>query len=70
MKPGVWGSGLDTLLVGVTASDQGVARRPAFPVAAIEKEMAVLGKSLVFGEEEIDDLRRDPIRQSPRVPAA
>lgn len=51
---GIWGSGLDTLLnelrtVLRTSHDQ-------FPVDALEKAMAARGKSLKFGDEEIDDL--------------
>jgi hypothetical protein len=59
LKAGVWGSGLDTLL---SALRRAVKESPTtgFPVTAIEREMAVLGKSLVFGPEEVDDLLETP----------
>jgi hypothetical protein len=59
LKQGVWGSGLDTLLGALRRAirDHGAT---AFPVDAMEKEMAALGKSLVFGPEEIEDLLDTP----------
>lgn len=55
VKPGIWGSGLDTLLAAlrrvIRESD---GRR--FPIEAIEQEMLTGGKSLTFAEEEIQDL--------------
>ena len=55
LKPGVWGSGLDTLLGALRATirESGVA---GFPVADVERTMAQRGKSLRFEEDEIDDL--------------
>lgn len=52
---GIWGSGLDTLLTGLrdTIREHG---QNEFPVDALESAMAKRGKSLVFEEEEIEDL--------------
>lgn len=49
VRPGVWGSGLDTLLgrLRKTISDYG---KDAFPSAEIEVVMSALGKSLIFDE--------------------
>ena len=57
LKRGVWGSGLDTLLVGLRR----VIREspdPGFPVAALESELSARGKSLALSAEEIDGLTR------------
>lgn len=59
VKAGVWGSGLDTLLSALRRAIKDSAIS-GFPIGAIEKEMATLGKSLVFGPEEIDDLVETP----------
>ena len=55
LKSGVWGSGLDTLL---TALRQVVKKSDCddFPLARIREEMSRRGRSLVFEEEEIEDL--------------
>ena len=55
MKSGVWGSGLDTLL---TALRQVIREDGdnAFPAVRIYSEMARRGRSLVFEEEELEDL--------------
>lgn len=55
LKPGVWGSGLDTLLLNLrsTIYEHGGT---GFPVAEVESTMARLGKSLRFEEDEIADL--------------
>lgn len=55
LKPGVWGSGLDTLLNALRDAirDHGKAR---FPVTEVEAAMAKLGKSLKFEEDELKDL--------------
>ncbi len=55
VKPGIWGSGLDTLLRELrrVIADEGGDR---FPTAAIESAMAARGKALTFTREEIDDL--------------
>ncbi len=55
IKPGVWGSGLDTLLRDLRdVIEQHGAK--GFPVSRLESSMAARGKSLVLGEEEIEDL--------------
>ena len=55
LKPGIWGSGLDTLLARLrTAIDDNPGRR--FPVEAIERELTSLGKSLNFQDAELDDV--------------
>ncbi|MBU4555812.1 MAG: DUF262 domain-containing protein [Actinobacteria bacterium] len=55
LKPGIWGSGLDTLLARLrTAIDENPGAR--FPVDAIERELTSLGKSLVFQDAELDDV--------------
>ncbi len=54
-ESGIWGSGLDTLLTAlreVIRSSDCVE----FPVTALRTAMAQRGKSLVFSEEEIEDL--------------
>ena len=55
LKSGIWGSGLDTLL---TALRRGIREEGTadFPVERILREMASRGRSLVFEEEEIQDL--------------
>lgn len=55
LKPGVWGSGQDTLLAVLrkVIREHGSA---GFPVDQLEVAMAPLGKSLKFGGEEIDGL--------------
>lgn len=55
MKRGIWGSGLDTLLLRLrdTIREHGGMR---FPVAEVEQAMATVGKSLKFDETEIDEL--------------
>ncbi len=54
-QAGIWGSGLDTLLTAL----RDVIRNAAgsrFPFAELCHTMAQRGKSLAFGEEEIEDL--------------
>ena len=55
LKSGVWGSGLDTLLTALrrVIEDSG---SNGFPVAPILDEMARRGKSLVFEQEELEEL--------------
>ena len=54
-KPGIWGSGLDTLLARLrTAIDENPGAR--FPVEAIERELTSLSKSLTFQDAELDDV--------------
>ena len=52
---GIWGSGLDTLLTALreTIEKHGKER---FPVEELERTMARRGKSLVFDDEELDEL--------------
>lgn len=55
LKPGVWGSGLDTLLTrirDVIDSDG----EDGFPAHAIAREMSDIGKDLSFSDGEIDTL--------------
>ena len=55
LKSGIWGSGLDTLL---TAIRQVIRENGngGFPVTQIREEMARRGKSLVFEDEEVEEL--------------
>ena len=55
LKSGVWGSGLDTLLTSLRRIIQD-HDDDDFPVARIRDEMARRGRSLVFEEEELEDL--------------
>lgn len=55
IKPGVWGSGLDTLLRDLRRglNDSGLG---GWPTGELEAAMATRGKALTFTEEEIADL--------------
>lgn len=55
IKAGVWGSGLDTLLRDLRDVIE-LHGADGFPITQIESKMAASAKSLVLGEEEIDDL--------------
>lgn len=55
LKPGVWGSNLDTLLLSLRAVIQ-ESGAVGFPILEIESAMARFGKSLRFEEDEIQDL--------------
>jgi hypothetical protein len=57
IKPGVWGSGLDTLLRDLrrVIRDENTN---GFPLAAVEAAMVFRGKDLAFSDAEIDDLLR------------
>lgn len=55
LKTGVWGSGLDTLLVAIRRAIR-EARADGFPTDQVVAEMSRLGKSLRFEAEEIEDL--------------
>lgn len=57
IKRGIWGSGLDTVL-GRIRDVLKTSSMGGFPVAAIEKEMAGVGKGLAFDETEVEDLLR------------
>ena len=53
--PGIWGSGLDTLLRDLrTAIDED--GESLFPTSSLERKMASRGKSLVFTDEVVDEL--------------
>ena len=55
LKRGIWGSGLDTLLIRLRAviDEHG---GDGFPAAKLEEEMSRRGKSLAFAPEELQDL--------------
>lgn len=55
IKRGIWGSGLDTLLIRIrdVLRANGGAK---FPVSAIETAMSAVGKGLTFDSAEIDEL--------------
>lgn len=54
LKPGIWGSGLDTLL---TALRQAIGKNPScFPDSELRAAMRARGKSLTFTNDEIDDI--------------
>lgn len=55
LKPGIWGSGLDTLLLNLRSTIQEYGAT-GFPVAEVEATMTRLGKSLRFEEDEVQDL--------------
>jgi len=55
LKSGVWGSGLDTLLLTIRRAQRD-AGHDRFPVDAIEAAMARAGKVLTFSAQEIDEL--------------
>jgi hypothetical protein len=52
---GIWGSGLDTLLTSLREVIV-THGKDAFPVSAIEEEMARRGKTLSFSADELEDL--------------
>lgn len=53
--PGIWGSGLDTLLRDLRAAIDADGAG-GFPVASIEQRMEARGKALVFSDAVIDEL--------------
>lgn len=55
VKPGIWGSGLDVLLTGLREVIKDHSS-DGFPVESLEKKMRSRGKTLVFTEEEIEEL--------------
>lgn len=55
VKAGVWGSGLDTLLIALRDALR-KAEAPEFPLEAIERAMEQRGKGLRFTKDELDDL--------------
>ncbi|MCC3276567.1 DUF262 domain-containing protein [Arthrobacter sp. zg-Y20] len=54
IKRGIWGSGLDTMLLRIR--EILVDNHSSFPVGAIESAMAGAGKSLSFDAAEVDEL--------------
>lgn len=54
IKRGIWGSGLDTMLLRIR--EILVESHTCFPVGAIETAMAAAGKSLSFDAAEVDEL--------------
>jgi len=54
IKPGIWGSALDALLTALR--DVIRVSSDAFPCQELEREMRVRGKSLVFSQEEVEEL--------------
>lgn len=61
VKPGIWGSGLDTLLREMrrVLAENGAQ---GFPQVELESMMATRGKTLSFSDEEIDDLVTTPYK--------
>lgn len=55
MKRGIWGSGLDTTLTRIRQAIDSQGGK-GFPVEAVQKEMASIGKSLEFAATEVDEL--------------
>ena len=55
LKRGIWGSGVDTLLVAIRKATRESSPRDGFPARVIERAMAP-GKSLAFDDEELQDL--------------
>ncbi len=55
LKRGIWGSGVDTLLVTIRKAIRESSSHNGFPGRMIEKAMAP-GKSLAFDDEELQDL--------------
>ncbi len=55
LKRGIWGSGVDTLLVAIRKAIRESSSHDGFPAPMIEKAMAP-GKSLAFDDEELQDL--------------
>lgn len=55
VKSGVWGSGLDTMLLALRSELQEHGS-DGFPVEAVESAMRRRGKSLTFSEDEVQDL--------------
>lgn len=67
VKPGVWGSGLDTLLRDLrrVIDDHGADE---FPVTQLESAMSARGKALTFSALEIDDLIETPYKSKRAFP--
>lgn len=56
VKRGIWGSGLDTLLVRLREVIRTAPQEAGWPTDAIEAVMAPIGKSLTFSPAEISEL--------------
>ena len=56
VKRGVWGSGLDTLLVRLREAIRSSPPGAGWPTARLEAVMAPIGKSLIFSAAEISEL--------------
>lgn len=56
LKRGIWGSGLDTLLRHIQNVIRQAPDSQGFPMAALESAMARHGKSLIFTQEEVEEL--------------
>jgi hypothetical protein len=61
VKPGIWGSGLDTLLRNIRTEIIDSSAN-SFPVAEIRGTMLRQGKSLGFNDEELQDLVETPYK--------
>jgi hypothetical protein len=59
VKSGVWGSGLDTLLLSIRTAIRERAT-DEFPLAAVESARVKVGKSLRFEDDEVRDLAQMP----------
>ena len=55
VKSGIWGSGLDTLLLAIRSAIQ-ESDTDGFPLAEVEAAMAKRGKFLRFTQDEVQDL--------------
>jgi hypothetical protein len=67
VKPGVWGSGLDTLLRDLRrVIDEHGAE--GFPTTQLESAMSTRGKALTFSAEEISDLIETPYKSKRAFP--
>lgn len=64
LKRGVWGSGLDTLLVAIRSAIRESADLSGFPTDQIEGAMRRRGKDLTFSDEEIEDLADTPFSRA------
>lgn len=60
VKRGIWGSGLDTLLIRLREAIRSTPPSEGWPAAKLEAAMAPIGKSLAFTEAEISELAQLP----------
>ncbi len=61
IKPGVWGSGLDTFIKAIRRVLR-ASPTDRFPVSALEAEMVPLGKSIRFNKDDVEDLVDTPYK--------